>query len=136
MRVFSNVRPKKGLIDFLKGEADLKDCIMVAPVIDGMDEQSKFVFLPGGEAVGDGSGYLDSPQMKEAIDAIEEIADFIILDSAPVGLLTDASVLAEFADAAMFIVRKDFAKVDSILSGIEHLSEANIPVIGCVLNGN
>lgn len=131
-----NVRPKKGLIDFLKGEADLKDCIMVASVIDGLDEHAKFMFLPGGDAIGDGSGYLDSPQMKEAIDAIEEIADFVILDSAPVGLLTDASVLAEFADAAMFIVRKDFAKVDSILSGIEHLSESNIPVIGCVLNGN
>lgn len=131
-----NVKPEKGLIDFLKGEAPLKDCLMVASVIDGMDEHSKFMFLPGGEAIGDGSGYLDSPQMKEAIDAIEKACDFVILDSAPVGLLTDASVLAEFADAAMFIVRKDFAKVDSILSGIEHLSEGNLPVIGCVLNGN
>ena len=131
-----NVTPEKGLIDYLNGEANLTECVLPATVIEGIEDRIKFLFIPGGEAVGDGSGMLDSERMQAAIDAISMDSDYVILDSAPVGLLTDASVLAEFADAALFIVRKDFAKVDHILGGIEHLSESNIPVIGCVLNGN
>ena len=74
--------------------------------------------------------------MKEAIDIVAKDSDYVILDSAPVGLLTDAGVLAQYADAALFVVKKDFAKVEDIMNGIEHLAESGIPVIGCVLNGD
>jgi Mrp family chromosome partitioning ATPase len=74
--------------------------------------------------------------MKWVIDVVSKTSDYVILDSAPVGLLTDASVLAQFADCSMFIAKKDFARVEHIMNGIEHLSESNIPVIGCVINGD
>ena len=62
-------------------------------------------------------------------------ADYVILDSAPAGLLTDAVVLAQYADAAVLVVRKDFARVDTIMDGLEHLAESHIQVVGSVLNG-
>ncbi|MEE1086807.1 MAG: hypothetical protein U0L05_06540 [Schaedlerella sp.] len=41
--------------------------------------------------------------MKEIIDDMKEWADFVILDSAPVGILTDATVLAQFAEGAILL---------------------------------
>ena len=61
--------------------------------------------------------------------------DYVILDSAPIGILTDAGILAQFADGAVFVVKKDFTRADHILEGMEHLAESKIHMIGCVLNG-
>lgn len=50
-------------------------------------------------------------------------------------ILIDAVVLAQYADGAAFVVRKDFARVDYIMDGMEHLAESNIQIIGGILNG-
>ena len=74
--------------------------------------------------------------MQQLLDVLENQVDYIILDSAPVGLLTDAGVLAQYADGALFVVKQDFAKADYILRGLEHLADSNVYMVGCVLNGN
>ena len=83
----------------------------------------------------DGSEHLESVRMKSIIESMKKWADFVILDSAPAGLLTDAVVLAQYADGAIFVVRKDYAKVDHIMDGMEHLAESRIQIIGGILNG-
>ena len=83
----------------------------------------------------DGSRLLGTERMEKIIQALEEKMDYVILDSAPAGVLTDAGVLAEFADSAVFIVKKDFAKVEHILDGMEELSESHVHLIGGILNG-
>lgn len=50
-------------------------------------------------------------------------------------ILTDAVVLAQYAEGAAFVVRKDFARVDYVMDGMEHLAESNIQIIGGILNG-
>ena len=44
-------------------------------------------------------------------------------------------MLAQYADAAVFVVRKDFARVDHIMDGMEHLAESQVQIIGGILNG-
>ena len=83
----------------------------------------------------DGSEFLGTELMKRIIGKMEEWADYVILDSAPAGLLTDAVVLAQYADGAIFVVRKDFARVDYIMDGMEHLAESRIQIVGGILNG-
>ena len=129
-----NHNPEKGLIDYLNKKAKFNECVYTAEMI-GIEERLKFLFIPGGQAVEDGANLLGSERMKNVVDALNDKMDYVILDSAPVGLLTDASVLAQYADGAVFIVKKDFAKADHILNGMEHLAESNIHMIGCVLNG-
>lgn len=126
---------KKGLVDYLKGAIPLTDCIY--PIdMEVVEEAARLLYIPVGTAVADGSRLLASKHMRNALQTLREKMDYVIVDSAPVGLLTDASILAEHADGVVFVVKKDFAKADHILSGIEHLSENNIHMIGCVLNGN
>lgn len=122
-----------GLGDVLEKNMKPLDCLMKASAL-GL-ENMELAFIPGGKALKDGSQYLGTPRMQAIIKKMEEWADYVILDSAPVGLLTDAVVLAQYADAAIFVVRKDFARVDHIMDGMEHLAESKIQIIGGVLNG-
>lgn len=129
------VESEAGITDVLKGTAKLNDCIQKIE-IDGVRGKVKLLYLPVGTAVSDGSNLLGSQYIQHLIDSLKKKMDYVILDSAPVGLLTDASVLAQNADGAIFIIKKDFAKIDHILSGMGHLLEANTHVLGCVLNGD
>ena len=123
-----------GLAEILGRKAKMKECVLKGKDL-GLDENMKLIFLPGGAPMSDGSEALGSERMKKVIESMSSLADYVILDSAPAGLLTDAVVLAQYADAAIFVVRKDFARVDSIMDGMEHLAESKIQVVGGILNG-
>ena len=123
-----------GLGEVLKKKVRLQDCVLRKADL-GIEESMNFLFLPGGEPMEDGSDVLGTRNMQMIIESMGKHADFVILDSAPAGLLTDAVVLAQYADAAVFVVRKDFAKVDSIMDGMEHLAESKVQIVGGILNG-
>lgn len=133
-RKILDMKDGEGLYDVLIRKAKLADVLITGKTM-GMDEEMRFVFLPGGKAVEDGSRLLGTERMKKIIEALEEKMDYVILDSAPAGVLTDAGVLAEFADSTIFVVRKDYAKVEHILDGMEELSESRVHLIGGILNG-
>lgn len=129
------VKTEKGLIDFLNQSAKLTDC-MKKVELTSVYENNRLLFVPGGKPIADGANLLGSESMNQLVTSLKNRMDYVILDSAPVGLLTDASVLAQYADGALFIVKKDYAKVDYILNGIGHLLDSNIHMTGCVLNGD
>ena len=93
-----------GLYEVLTREARLGDVLLTGKDME-MDEEFKFCFLPGGKAAEDGSRLLGSERMQKVIEAVQEKVDYVILDSAPAGLLTDAGVLAQYADSAIFVIK-------------------------------
>lgn len=129
------VKAGVGLVDYMRGRVSIEDCIYTAEQLN-LVENLPLMYIPVGTAVADGSNLLGTEKMKKAIETISKQVDYLLLDCAPVGILTDASVLAQYADGAVYIVKKDYARSDHILNGIEHLSEGNIHIIGCVLNGD
>ncbi len=132
-RVVFNMSENVGLGEYLKEEISLLDYLAGAKE-DNNHGFPNFLFLPGGAPVADGSNLLSSQRMKELIMCMEAKADYIILDSAPTGLLTDSAVLAKHADGAVMVVRKEVARVDFIMDALGHLSESDIQIIGGVLN--
>lgn len=133
-RKILNLDPGEGLGEVLEHKKKLAECIIKSKDM-GLDPEMRLMFLPGGTALRDGSELLGTEFMHRIIARMEEWADYVILDSAPAGLLTDAVVLAQYADAAVFVVRKDFARVDHIMDGMEHLAESQVQIIGGILNG-
>lgn len=123
-----------GLYEVLTREAKLGEVLLTGKDME-MDEEFKFCFLPGGKATEDGSRLLGSERMQKVIEAVQEKVDYVILDSAPAGLLTDAGVLAQYADSAIFVIKRDFASTTHIMEGLEELSESRVHLIGGILNG-
>ena len=117
-----------GLGEYLAGEVDLKEIVL-------WNEKYKMYVVPGGAAMENGSELIDSPRMKKLLEELKKVAEYVILDTAPVGVLTDTAVLAEAADAALFVVKQDYANRAAILEGIDQLAESKIYISGCILNG-
>ena len=117
-----------GLFEYLTKQVELKDILQ-------WNEEYKMYVVPGGKAIGNGSELIDSPRMYELLDLLRDFADYIILDTAPVGILTDTAVLAQTADSALFVVKQDYANRSAIMDAIEQLSESRIHFSGCILNG-
>ena len=117
-----------GLSEYLTGEVDLREVVL-------WNEKYKMYVVPGGAAMENGSELIDSPRMAGLLEELKKIAEYVILDTAPVGVLTDTAVLAEAADAALFVVKQDYANRATILEGIDQLAESKIYISGCILNG-
>ena len=124
----------EGLVEVLTRKAKINDCMLRANEL-GLGRDINMMIIPGGKPIDGGSELLETREMGALVEIVKKWADYVILDSAPTGLLTDAVVLARYADAAIFVVRKDYAKVDYIMDGMEYLAESGIPIIGGVLNG-
>ncbi len=124
----------QGMYEILSRKIKVNDALLSAEQM-GMDKSMHFYFLPGGETVDDGSRLLGTERMQKIIETLAQNVDYVILDSAPVGMLTDAGVLAQYADSVVFVVKKDYARADHILEGLEELSGSRIHLIGGILNG-
>ena len=122
-----------GLVEFLQGKAKFGECVVSGQSVTG--EENRLLFIRGGKGIRDASSYLGSERMKQLIAMLEQQMDYVILDAAPVGLLTDAGILAQYAGGAVFVVRQDFTKVDRILEAMEQLADSRCKILGCVLNG-
>lgn len=60
--------------------------------------------------------------------------DYIILDTAPMGLVPDAEGIAEFCDSSLIVVREDSILAKNINDAIDTLNETNAKVLGIIFN--
>ncbi len=118
--------PSDGLPDLLSGTGDNFRLLTVP--------NSTLLLLSGDKTVDQPQALIDTPRMKQVLDILRRRMDYIIIDSPPAGILSDAATLAKYADATLYIVRQDMASTLQISTSIETLSTNDINLIGCVLN--
>lgn len=116
-----------GLYEFMTRKAKFDQVVQ-------WNETYQMYVVPGGQPYNNASEILNSPSMKKLIELLREKVDYVILDTAPVGILTDTVVLADVADAALLVVKQDYANCSAILHGIEELAQSKIHIAGCILN--
>ncbi|MBE5796498.1 MAG: hypothetical protein E7327_03870 [Clostridiales bacterium] len=100
------------------------------------------------EAVTTLTGYLDllptvlehtpipmDSTVEELIHQLKERYEYVIIDAAPVGQVSDTLSLNRVANAVLFVVGYDSATVPEIQNSLERLDKSGIRVIGCVVNG-
>jgi len=117
-----------GIDQVLDGEVELEEALYYY-------DDLKMSVLAGSLPNHNAPEIIGSPKMKEILSQLEDLADYVILDTAPSAVMFDSSDLAKFADGVIFIVKQDYSKVNQILEGLEHLAESsNTEIIGCVLN--
>lgn len=117
-----------GLYEYLAKKANVKDILQ-------WNSTYQMYVVPGGQSISNASELLDSPRMRKLLDELKGMAEYIVLDTAPVGILTDTAVLAQEADAALFVVKQDFANKSAIMDAIGQLAESKVYISGCILNG-
>ncbi|QOG03761.1 polysaccharide biosynthesis tyrosine autokinase [Flavobacterium sp. MDT1-60] len=76
-----------------------------------------------------------SDAMKELIDELKQKYDYIILDTPPVGLVSDALELAQYADVTLYIVRQNYTKKDMITLLNTRIKRGELNNASIVFNG-
>lgn len=61
--------------------------------------------------------------------------DYVLMDTGPVGLVSETMLLNRIANKAIFIIRYDKVSVEVIRNNIERLTDSGVNVIGCIVNG-
>lgn len=88
-----------GLTEYLKGQAEAEDIIQQATLNENLS------FLSAGGHADNPSELILSARTEELLIYLDGLYDYIVLDVAPVGPISDAYVLTGLADATLYVVR-------------------------------
>lgn len=122
-----NLSNAKGLSNYLVEQDNLEDILQNTNI-------KNLNILTSGTKVPNPSELLNSNKMCNFINQLKEKYDFIILDTPPVNLVTDAQILSQIVDGVLLVVACGEAERDSILRANELLKKVNGKIIGVVLN--
>ena len=78
---------------------------------------------------------LRSRKIKNIFEKLREMADYVIVDTPPSGMLTDAESFLRYSDGVIYLVKADYASRSQIIDNIQALSENRAEMIGYVLGG-
>ena len=113
--------------DYLSGNVSLEQVITAT-------EYKKLHVVAGGVEKGVSTKSLRMSRLTELVRYGREYYDLVILDTPPCSLLADASEFATMADCGLMVVRQEYTGRDQILDGIQRLGDADLPLIGMVMN--
>ncbi|WZU00579.1 hypothetical protein MGH68_13665 [Erysipelothrix sp. D19-032] len=68
------------------------------------------------------------------LETLKETYDYIIIDTPPVNVVTDASVIAPHIDGTLLVVRQNFAERDVVLAAKRKLEQTHATLLGSVMN--
>ena len=117
----------QGLMDILLGKRNIQDCVKKT-------KQENLYILTGGTIPPNPAEVLSSKKMSEFIESIKDEYDYIFIDSPPVGVVSDASIISAYSDGVIFVVGAN--EVDSNLAKIakERLDGVKANIVGVILN--
>ena len=117
-----------GITNFIVGNIQLEAIIYPVPEVENL-----FVIPCGPVPPNPGEILLD-PKVSELFKLLREQFDTIIVDTAPVGLVSDGITLGQHADASIYIVRHNYTLKKQV-EMIEDLYSANkLPHISIIIN--
>lgn len=118
---------QQGTCELLKGMCTMKQ------VVRNFGNENLSV-ITGGQIQRHPQHILGDEKLAEIMEKQKAEGGLIILDTPPCGILSDASILAKYADACLFVVRYDYAKAGTIRNGMEEIAEMGTPFLGGILN--
>lgn len=114
-----------GITDYLIGNCTLDDAIIN---VNGLD------ILLSGTIPPNPSELLSSQECRDMINELKSRYDVIIIDTPPVGVVSDAFVVANFVDTTIFVVRQDYTLKEAMTYAVEMFNENGISDVCLVMN--
>src|SRR5476649_1307818 len=116
-----------GVIDMLTGEIPLDKCVVPDP-------RSPAAVLAASKGAVSPPDLLGSVAMSRVISGLKNYYDLVVIDSAPLLPVNDTKILAQLADAVVFVVRWEKTPRDAVVQAARHLMDVNAPIAGVVLS--
>ncbi len=117
----------RGLTNLIIGDASAEDLIQ-STGLERLD------VLSSGPIPPNPSELLGGTRMIEILEELQEKYDRILIDTPPIGAVTDAAVVGRIVDFVLLVVHAGKTRKKLIERGLEQLSQINVPVNGIILN--
>ena len=129
-KVFNISRKEQGITQYLSNpEKNLMDFVQAS------DVSKSLYILPGGTVPPNPTELLARDGLDKAIETLKKNFDYVILDTAPVGMVTDTLLIGRVADLSVYVCRADYTR-KAEFTLINELAENNkLPNLCTVING-
>jgi capsular exopolysaccharide synthesis family protein len=127
-------RPALHEIFGLPNDTGLSDGLALESVkrLSVIEVSPRLAVLRSGQPILDPTSALTSAQMRLVLDEARASYDFTIIDTPPIGLLSDAKLLVEMVDGVVLVVEAARTPYPDLLKAIEVIGRDH--VLGAVLN--
>ncbi|MCZ4551791.1 polysaccharide biosynthesis tyrosine autokinase [Gordonia rubripertincta] len=115
-----------GFTNYLKGDGSLADLLQPSEV-------SGLQILASGPQPPNPAELLGSKKAGQGISNLSEMFDYVIIDSPPLLPVTDAAVLAQWADGVVLVARANQSRIPDVSAAIEQLEAVQATLVGVVL---
>lgn len=130
-KVFRIHHKEKGITGFLSApqSTDLRSMILPSEVLDNLH------VLPGGAIPPNPTELLARKSLDDAIELLKKDYDYIVLDTAPIGMVTDTQLIARVADISVYVCRADYTHKNDYQLINELYANKRLPGLCTVING-
>lgn len=122
--------PKKNITDMIKllqGKCGLDE------VMYHDDSVNMDIIMPT-EGHTNTHEFMKSGAMHDLIQKCSSLADYVIVDTPPMSMVSDAEALLDWVDYVMIVVRQDFSYISDVENCINIVENSHAKLLGCVLN--
>jgi capsular exopolysaccharide synthesis family protein len=94
-----------------------------------------FDVLPAGITPPNPSELLASPSLDKLFETLKMVYDFIIIDTPPMGIVSDALVIAPKTDGLLLVVKEKVTLHSDLEKILDSIKLAGVRTLGAILNG-
>ena len=116
---------QEGLSEYLAGISDNAEIIKNTDLV--------FDIIVSGNVSSSSAELLATPRVSTLLDECSKYYDYIIIDTPPINVVTDATVLADKIDGYLLAVRAGFSNVDDIKQMVHSLEQVEAKILGIIL---
>ena len=125
---YFNKRSSPGLSDYLSGQKTLDE------VVYRSHKHENLSYITCGTHSPKPYELLESDEMKKLIEDLRKEYDYIIIDTPPILLISDALAVAPFTDGVALVCRHQVSYVSDITRALNSLNFAHANVLGVIVN--
>ena len=117
---------KIGIVEYVKGEVDsIADVVHTSKGVDVVTAGSHTPFP---------SKILGSTRMKKLLEELKKEYDYVILDTPPVLVVSDAYLVGQMVDGFLLICSQHVSKKKDVVAACKSLEEKNIDILGIAMS--
>ena len=129
-KVFNIPKKDHGITQFLTNPS-----MNLMDLVQPSDINRNLFILPGGAVPPNPTELLARDGLEKAIETLKTNFDYVILDTAPVGMVTDTLLIGRTADLSVYVCRADYTRKAEFTLVNEFFENRKLPNLCIAING-